>query len=78
MDEYSKKLDSFIFKNIENKKNIKILEFGVRQGISTIKFLQTIKQTMDIYTQSMSMIAEKYLMIQIGHLFKVEMMTLNI
>ena len=44
MDEYSKKLDSFIFKNIENKKNIKILEFGVRQGISTIKFLQTIKQ----------------------------------
>ena len=26
MNEYSKKLDSFIFKNIENKKNIKILD----------------------------------------------------
>ena len=77
MDEYSKKLDSFIFKILKIK-NIKILEFGVRQGISTIKFLKNNKANQHIYTQSMWMIAEKYLMIQIGHLFKVEMMTLNI
>ncbi len=38
-DEYSKKLDNFIFENINYLSNPSILEFGVRQGVSTKKFL---------------------------------------
>ena len=38
-NEYSHKLDDFIFKEINNLSNPQILEFGVREGISTKKFL---------------------------------------
>ena len=38
-NEYSHKLDDFIFKEINNLSNPQILEFGVREGVSTKKFL---------------------------------------
>ena len=38
-NEYSHKLDEFIFKEINSLNNPNILEFGVREGISTKKFL---------------------------------------
>ena len=43
-DEYSHKLDYFLIKEIKNLKNINILEFGVREGISTRKFLDHINK----------------------------------
>ena len=43
-DEYSHKLDYFLIKEINNLKNINILEFGVREGISTRKFLDHINK----------------------------------
>lgn len=39
-DEYSKKLDNFLFRNIKDINELKVLEFGVRQGISTKKFIK--------------------------------------
>ena len=42
MSQYENKIDNFIFKDLKNKKNLKILEFGVRFGISTKRFLNLI------------------------------------
>ena len=42
MSQYENKIDKFIFKDLRNKKNLKILEFGVRFGISTKRFLNLI------------------------------------
>lgn len=42
MSQYENKIDNFIFKNLRHKKNLKILEFGVRFGISTKRFLNLI------------------------------------
>ncbi len=42
MSQYENKIDNFIFKDLRNKKNLKILEFGVRFGISTKRFLNLI------------------------------------
>ena len=39
-NEFSLKLDNFLFSTIKNVKNANILEFGVREGISTKKFLE--------------------------------------
>jgi len=39
-NEYSLKLDNFLFNAIKDIKNANILEFGVREGISTKKFLE--------------------------------------
>ena len=39
-DEYSKKLDDFMFSNLANIKNPTFLEFGVREGISTKRFIE--------------------------------------
>ena len=39
-DEYSKKLDNFLFQNIKDINEVKVLEFGVRQGVSTKKFIK--------------------------------------
>lgn len=44
MDEYSQKLENFIFNNIKNVQNLTVLEFGVRHGISTNKFLENIRK----------------------------------
>jgi len=44
MDEYSQKLENFIFNNINNIQNLTVLEFGVRHGISTNRFLKNIKR----------------------------------
>tara|TARA_B000000565_G_C23574578_1_gene296745 strand:- start:84 stop:227 length:144 start_codon:yes stop_codon:yes gene_type:complete len=40
-DDYLRKLNSFMMKHLESKKNVNILEFGVRKGISTKIFLKT-------------------------------------
>ena len=40
-NEYSNKLDKFLFKEIKDLKDLCIVEFGVRDGISTKKFLQS-------------------------------------
>ena len=40
MDDYSYKLDNFLFPLISNIKKPKILEFGVENGRSTLKFLE--------------------------------------
>ena len=42
--EYSNKLDNFLFKEIKDLKNLCIVEFGVREGISTKKFLECFKK----------------------------------
>ena len=39
MDEYSYKLDNFLFPLISNITKPNILEFGVENGVSTLKFL---------------------------------------
>jgi predicted O-methyltransferase YrrM len=39
-NEYSIKLNNFLFNDIKNFKNTNILEFGVRDGVSTKKFLE--------------------------------------
>jgi len=44
MDEYSQKLEDFIFNDIKKIENLTVLEFGVRHGISTNRFLDNIKQ----------------------------------
>ena len=44
MDEYSQKLEEFIFKEIKDIQNLRVLEFGVRHGISTKRFLEIIKK----------------------------------
>ena len=44
MINYQKKLDEFIFNDIEKLKNLTILEFGVRKGISTSIFLEICKK----------------------------------
>lgn len=40
MNDYSYKLDNFLFPLISNFKNPKILELGVQKGVSTLKFLE--------------------------------------
>jgi len=40
MTEYDNKLEQFMFSDILGKKNLTILEFGVRAGTSTKKFVQ--------------------------------------
>ena len=40
MDEYSQKLEDFLFKEIKDIQNLTVLEFGVRHGISTKDFLK--------------------------------------
>ena len=40
MSEYTYKLDNFLFPLIANFKQPKILEFGVQNGVSTLKFLE--------------------------------------
>lgn len=42
MSKYEEKIDKFIFEDINNWKNLKILEFGVRFGVSTKRFLKLI------------------------------------
>jgi len=44
MDEYSQKIEDFIFNDIKKIENLTVLEFGVRHGISTNRFLDNIKQ----------------------------------
>ena len=44
MDEYRQKLESSIFNNINDIQNLTVLEFGVRHGISTNRFLENIKK----------------------------------
>jgi len=44
MSEYETKLDQFMFSEIIAKKNLNILEFGVREGISTKKFIDFSKK----------------------------------
>ena len=44
MDEYSYKLDNFLFPLIVNKIKPNILEFGVENGRSTLKFLDLCRQ----------------------------------
>ena len=41
---YIEKLRSFFYEDIKNTKNIKILEFGVREGNSTKFFLELCKK----------------------------------
>ena len=43
MTNYQKKLEEFILKDIESKKNLTILEFGVRFGESTKKFIDILE-----------------------------------
>ena len=43
MDEYSHKIDSFMFGTIKEIKNPKVLEFGVKEGRSTKMFLDLCK-----------------------------------
>jgi predicted O-methyltransferase YrrM len=43
-NEYSNKLDNFLFKEIKDLKDLCIVEFGVREGISTKKFLECCKK----------------------------------
>ena len=40
MTEYDSKLEEFMFSEIVDKKNLTILEFGVREGASTKKFVK--------------------------------------
>ena len=40
MNEYEKKLEYFVFSYLRKQSNPKILEFGVRQGTSTKKFIE--------------------------------------
>ena len=40
MTEYDTKIEDFMFSDIVNKKNLTILEFGVREGTSTKKFVK--------------------------------------
>ena len=40
MNNFENKIDTFLFDEIKDKKNLTILEFGVRQGISTKKFIK--------------------------------------
>ena len=42
MTEYDTKIEDFMFSDIVNKKNLTILEFGVREGTSTKKFVKKI------------------------------------
>ena len=44
-DDYLRKLNSFMMKHLESKKNVNILEFGVRKGISTKIFLDICKNS---------------------------------
>jgi len=44
MDNYEKKLEDFIFNDIKDLKNINVLEFGVRFGISTKKFIDLVEK----------------------------------
>ena len=39
MSEYKQKIQEFMISDIEGKKNLTILEFGVREGTSTKLFL---------------------------------------
>ena len=43
-NEYSDKLDKFLFKEIKDIKDLCVLEFGVREGISTKKFFEACKK----------------------------------
>ena len=43
MSKYEEKLDEFIFRDIQFSKNLNILEFGVRFGESTKKFINHIE-----------------------------------
>lgn len=43
MTNYQKKLEEFILKDIESKKNLTILEFGVRFGESTKKYIDILE-----------------------------------
>ena len=42
-ESYIKKITNFIFENEKNRKNLNILEFGVREGRSTKMFLSMCK-----------------------------------
>ena len=44
MSKYEEKLDEFIFRDIQFSKNLNILEFGVRFGESTKKFINHIEK----------------------------------
>jgi predicted O-methyltransferase YrrM len=44
MNSYENKLDEFLFKEIKDLKNINILEFGVRFGVSTKKFIDLVEK----------------------------------
>lgn len=44
MSKYEDKIDNFLLENINNWKNINILEFGVRFGVSTKRFLDLISK----------------------------------
>ena len=44
MSKYENKIDDFLLKSIHDWKNINILEFGVRFGVSTKKFLNLINK----------------------------------
>ena len=44
MDEYSQKLEDFLFKEIKDIQNLTVLEFGVRHGISTKRFIKIINK----------------------------------
>lgn len=44
MSKYEEKIDKFIFEDINSWKNLKILEFGVRFGVSTKRFLKLIEK----------------------------------
>ena len=48
-NDYIRKLNNFMLDEIKDIKNIKILEFGVRKGISTKLFLDCVKKMMENY-----------------------------
>ena len=70
MSKYEQKIDKFIFEDIKKWKNIKILEFGVRFGVSTKKFINLIENndghlySIDIDDCSKILSSEKWTFIQ--------------
>ena len=50
-NDFAKKINNFMINDIKNITKPVILEFGVRQGISTQEFIKICEKMMVIYTQ---------------------------
>ena len=78
-NEYLDKIDEFFLDELKKIKEPKVIEFGVRFGLSTKRIIKFVRKIiMVIYMLLILMIVQKFQIVNIGNFISQETIILNI